>query len=140
MALSDIFASSFAGLRMGLALLESSARTVANPAAWGMAAPPSTSPTTFQEMLTVQLAAVAGQGQVLQGGLTQTEMPASTPAQTWQDALTHPEIESFDLVGAMINAIIAQRMIEANARLISIENEVVGTIIDLGRYPGDMRR
>jgi hypothetical protein len=127
MALSDIFASSFAGLQAGLALLDKSARVVANPSAWGGNPPPPASPTAFRDILVVKLSAVARQGGVLSGGLIQTVVP------TAQDTLvTVQGSNGSDLLGAMLDMLIAQRIIQANARMIKAEDTVLDTMIHLG--------
>ena len=127
MALIDMFASSFSGMQNGLSLLQQSARTIADPATWG-----TSSSTAFHEILTAQIAAVSGNG-----GRDGEGRPTGT-ARIVYTRMT-PDVQGMapsgdDLLGAMVNALIARRIIEANARMISIENSVVWTIIDLGKY------
>ena len=127
MALSDIFASSFGGIHAGLALLDQSARIAANPSAWGGAPPAPASRTAFHDILVVKLSAVAREGSNHGGGLIQTVVStAQDPTVTVQGS------NGTDLVDGMLDMLIAQRMIEANARMIKAEDKVLVTMIHIG--------
>lgn len=129
MALIDMFGSSISGLAYGQALLARAAGTIANPASYGYRS--TTSDSAFAGILNAQIAAVvradtAGRDGVNRGtaGIVFTPVIAP-PAALAGDA-------GQDLIGAVVDMLIARRIIEANARMISIQNKVVGTIIHLG--------
>jgi hypothetical protein len=138
MALSDMFASSIAGINSGFALLDASARAVANPAAWGGTLPPAASVSAFQEILTEKVANLTQSGANRPGG-DQTgkdqgggiiQPPVVTPL-----AVTTPDLVPLpgpNLVDAMMDMLIAEKLIEANARLISTQSKAMGTLLRLG--------
>jgi flagellar basal body rod protein FlgC len=129
MALSDIFASSIAGLQSGLAQFDASARTLANAAAWGEGIPSTPSVSVFQEILTEKLASVTRPGTDQTGGVTQTEVVIPI-------TVTAPQLSPVpgpDLVGTMMDMLVAEKLIEANARLISTQSREMAALIDLGK-------
>ena len=133
MALSDMFASSIAGINSGLSLLQSSVQTLSNPAVWGTIPEPPAFTSVFQEILTEKVANLTqpGSGRTggdQGGGLVQTEVSALIP-------VTPPDLVPLpgpDLVGTLMDMLVAEKMIEANARLISSQSKEMGTLLHLG--------
>ena len=129
MALIDMFGSSFAGLARGQRLLEAAARTIADPGSYGLR--PAASDAAFHEILHAQLTAFVNAGSQGRDGDPGTARFVSTPVAPPAAALMAESGQDF--LGAILDMLIARRMIEANARMIAIQNSVVGTIIDLGK-------
>lgn len=119
-----MFGSSISGLAYGQALLARAAATIGNPASDGYRS--TTSDTAFAQILNAQIVAVAREG-----GPDGTAKIVFTPVSPPPAASLNGDAGQ-DLLGAVVDMLIARRIIEANARLISTQNKVVGTIIHLG--------
>ena len=139
MSIYDCFFDSIAGLRRAEALLEQATRVIANPETWAMGAQETPSYGTFSENLASKIGEQGRNGSGKGGGQEGGGGPVP-PSLAALDGLGAGQSQGpMDLLDAMIAAMMAQRMYEANARMIAIENRLVGIIIHLGdeRYtPG----
>jgi len=127
-------AQSIAGMQAAQRILDESAAYLADPANWyGEPEKPKAPPyTTFAEYLAN---AAAGQGRDGEGtGGHPSTPPATIPpgSMAFDDLGVGAGEGPRDIMDAMLNAIIALRMYEANARMFSIEDRILGIIIHLG--------
>ena len=137
MSIYDCFYDSIAGMHRAQGYLDQAARVIADPASWGMdsagtsSATSSTSGASFADILSGAMSRNGEGGTGTGGGGN----PATytPPVSSALDGLGVGQGEGpQDIMDAMILALIAQRMYEANARIFAIQNKVVGIIIHLG--------
>jgi len=134
MSIYDCFFDSIAGMHRAQGYLEQAANYIADPGNWGQDSPP-VSPAPATSFPAVLANAMRGQGDDGTGG-TGNPGPTPPPVPSAGDGLKGLGVGESQgpnsLLDAMILAMIAQRMYEANARLFAIENKIVGIIIHLG--------
>ncbi len=135
MSLYDYFGHSIAGLQKSQALLDQAAVYVANPANWGMELPATPSSYySFEEYLSN----AAAPGNCTSPNRDESRPP---PPPSGRGVTAYTPLAGLGvgegmapqfILDAMICALMALRMYQANARMIAIENKVVGIIIHLG--------
>jgi hypothetical protein len=132
MSLYDYFGHSIAGLRAAEALLDQAARIIADPAQWGMGSTEEVSPyATFDDYI-ASAVNDRQQGGVNTGGGIVSAAKLPSGSSMMKDLGVGMGMGPSDILDAMIAALMAQRMYEANARLFDIENRVVGILVHIG--------
>jgi hypothetical protein len=146
MSIYDCFYDSIAGMHRAEGYLEQAASYIANPANWyegSSSSAPATasSETSFSAILSNAMNSKVGQdGEPGESGGSSPPSTYAPPTANALDGLGVGQGQGPDsLLDAMVLALIAQRMYEANARMFAIENKIVGIIIHLGEenYRGD---
>ena len=130
MSLYDCFFDSIQGLHRAEALLEQAARVIADPSKW--ASPSYELPSQSFSNALVTSIGQQGRGDENKGGGVPPPVPGAGPPGRLDGLGVGQNQGPLTLLDAMIAAMVAQRMYEANARMIAIENRIVGIIIHLG--------
>jgi len=134
MSIYDCFFDSIAGMHAAERYLGQAASYIANPGNWGMDSSSSSiqsADTSFSSVLANAMGQQGAEGGYPgNGGNPAVYQP---PAGNALEGLGVGEGQGPNsLLDAMVLALMAQRMYEANARMFAIENKIVGIIIHLG--------
>ncbi len=137
MSLYDYFGYSIAGMRTAQGILDTCAAYLAKPENWY--GPPaaaktssSSSGATFQEYLANAMNERGGEGPG-NGGTGNPGQAVPRGYAPVDDLRAGVPWAPQSIMDAIIYAMIAARMYEANARIFAIQNKVVGILINIGK-------